>query len=285
MTSMKNCLSILLVLFTITLNAQRIENSKKELNETQNTIDNNSDIASSTFSYPSTNPVDNYSASKPNQSYYYDSFDEFLVECLLWASYYSLFGSYEDEDHLHNKLTPYPYFDNHCGNYTDNYESGKIFRADIENIFLFEDSKTMGNHFKAKGHFKQYVYGQLDHYFLQEEFNNVKSNLSFYQFSVGYDRLRFKKFNLGFLIGLTHFGSGINRTGLNVGFHGEAFIYKNFSLDSSISWFNVNDVDSRTFDIKGKYHFKKLFTSLGIEKINISNSKFNFVSFGAGIYF
>ncbi|MDI9309941.1 MAG: hypothetical protein QM535_06970 [Limnohabitans sp.] len=214
-----------------------------------------------------------------------DFFDDVFIEILLALTYYSFVGDNEFEDHLNNKLTPYPYFDGICGNYSEDIVDEKIVRADIENNFLIGDSNSFGNHFKVKGRLKQYLYLQFDHHFIQQKELIQTSRIKNFQFNLGYDRLRFEKFNLGFLFGITNFDKKIDQTGFNLGLHSEAFIYKKFSLESNLMWSFADSFTSRNFDLKGKYHHKRYFASLGLENLKIDTTKYNFVSFGAGIYF
>lgn len=262
---------IIAILFSFSTYSQKIEQSKKDLNKNNTTTQS----SSTSNSYDS------------NRSNYNSTSDNIFIDIFLYLSYYALIGNHNLEGHLQNKLTPYPYADDNSGNYTDSSNS-KNFRLDIENSFLTEklssNYSSFGNHFKLKARFKQYIYGQFDQISLFEKYNGVSDNLSIYQFNLGYDRLRFKKFNFGFLLGATHVGSNVNKTGLNVGLHTDIFFVKNFSFDSTINWSNVNNATIRTFDIKGKFHKKNMLFILGFENMKIGKPTYSYLTTGFGLH-
>ncbi|MCH4828691.1 hypothetical protein BWK60_06885 [Flavobacterium covae] len=250
---------------------QKIDQSKKELNTKETNTQNSSQ-------------TNTHQTNRSN----HNSSDNLFVDLFLYLSYYAIVGNYELENHLDNELTTYPYADKRTGNYGG--ESQKTtFRLDVENSFLTEklgsNYSSYGNHFKIKGRVKQYIYGQFDQISLFENYQGKTASLPIYQFNLGYDRLRFKHFNFGFLIGATHVGSTVNKTGLNFGLHADAFIVKNYSLDTSIHWSNINNQTVRTFDIKGKYHRKNMFFALGYELLQIASPSYNYLTTGLGFYF
>lgn len=270
MINRKVLLSLLLVGFTIIGYSQKIEKSKRELNEKSSNSTTNTQSSGS--SYNSESP-----------------FSNLFVEAFLYLGYYSVIGNYKWEDHLRNKLSPYPYSDVASGNYTDSI--GKTIRFDIENYFLFEkmgsSRSSYCNHFKAKIRTTQYIYAQINYRTLFEKYYGAPStsNLSLFQFNVGYDRLRFKKINFGFLLGATHVGSGVNKTGIDFGLNADVFLLKNISVNTSMMWSNINSQPVNAFEIKGKYHKKNYFISVGYENLKIASPNYNFAAFGGGIYF
>lgn len=262
---------LLAIFFCSSIHAQKIEQSKKDLNK------NNTSTASSSSS----------NSYNDNKSNYNSTSDNLFIDIFLYLSYYALIGNHNLEGHLQNKLTPHPYADDNSGNYTDSSNS-KNFRLDMENNLLTEklssNYSSFGNHFKLKARVKQYLYGQFDQISLFEKYKGNLDNLAIYQFNLGYDRLRFKKFNFGFLIGATHIGNNVKKTGLTVGLHTDIFFIKKFSLDSSIHWFSINNETVRTFDIKGKFHKKNIFFNLGIENMKIGKPSYNYLATGFGLY-
>lgn len=262
----------ILLLFSLNGSSQKIDQSKKELNQKETNTQN------------TTQSSTNHS----RRSNFNDSNDNLFTDLFLYLSFYALFGNHQIEGHLSNELTPYPYADGNSGNYKDEAQN-TIFRLDIENSFLTEklgsNFSSYGNHFKLKGRLKQYLYGQFDQISLFEKYNGKSASLPIYQFNLGYDRLRFKKFNLGFLIGATHIGSTVNKTALNFGLHADAFVTKNYSLDSTIHWSFINGETFKTFDLKGKYHRKNLFFAIGYEHLQIATPTYNYLTTGLGFYY
>lgn len=263
-------LSSFLICFSFLGYSQKIEKSKRELDE-----------KSSSATTTSTAQSSNHDGESP--------FSNVFVEAFLYVGYYSVIGNYKWEKHLQNPLSPYPYCDNTSGNYSDT--NSKTIRFDLENNFLFENlgsiRSSYGNHFKTKIRTTQFVYGQLDYRVLFEKYygTSTTSNLSLLQFNLGYDRLRFKKFNFGFLLGATYVGSGVNKAGINVGLNADAFLLKNLSVNSSMMWSTINSQPVNSFEIKGKYHKKKFFFSVGYENLKIASPNYNYATVGAGAYF
>ncbi len=272
---MKKLFFILLFsLITIYSFSQKVDKSKKELNSGNNksssTSSNNSNKKSN-----STN-ADNFSGGG------------FFVELGLYIGFYSTIGDYKNEDHLYNSLSNYPYFDGESGNYVENTDSlsvEKKMRLDLENHFLY-NSNTYGNHFKAKFRPSQFFFIQASYRELIEKntFSNSTSNLSFFQFNIAYDRLRFEKFNLGWTLGATYIGSGVNKAGFSYGLNTDVFVLKNMSVTSAMIWSKINGLAVNSFEIKGKYHAKKYFYSVGYENLKIATPTYNFVTFGLGLY-
>jgi hypothetical protein len=214
---------------------------------------------------------------------------EFAARAFLYVSYYSFFGNYAGEDHLHSDLTPYPYFNQWSGNYGNPdslSDDCKYFRLDIENQLLYDLADLGGNHLKVKIRPFQYFYFQADYFQLLEIVRPRESvsNLALFNFTLCYDRIRFEKFNLGWSLGLNYVASDVQKTGISVGLNADIFLFKNFSLYSSAKWGNVNSNPVNEFEIKCKFHKKKYFYSMGYEHLRIGSPNYNFLAAGAGIY-
>jgi hypothetical protein len=257
---------------SVSVYSQKIEKSKKQLTE-KTTNSSNSSVSQSSESRNSNTPF----------------LADLFVQTFLYVGYYSVIGHHKLEGHLQNSLSDYPYKEASSGNYTDSI--GKRFRLDLENSLLFENLGTnrtsWGNHFKIKGRATQFIYGQIDHHLLFEKYapKNDLESLSIVHFNLGYDRLRFKKFNLGFLLGATHIGSGVNKTGFNFGLNADAFVMKNISVTSTIQLSSVNQQTVNSFELKGRYHKKNYFVSTGFESLKIASPNYNYFALGGGIYF
>ncbi len=273
---MKRLLPILLLnLITVHSFSQKVDKSKSELNSGSKTNSSSSNTNSSSTSSKSSNN---------------DSFDGggFFVELGFYIGFYSTIGDYRNEDHLYNFLSNYPYFDGESGNYVESFDSlvaVKKMRLDLENHFLY-NSKTYGNHFKAKFRPSQYFYIQGSYRELIEKnsFNNSNSNLSIFQFNVAYDRLRFEKFNLGWTLGATYIGSGVNKAGFSYGLNTDIFLLKKMSITSAMIWSRINGLPVNSFELKGKYHKKNYFYTVGFENLKIATPTYNFITFGIGLY-
>ncbi len=126
-----------------------------------------------------------------------------------------LIGTYRKEEHLHNSLSQYPYYDGESGNYIDS-DAVKLSRFDIEERFMFKTDNLIGNHIQASIRPSRYYHfkANLFQIFEKDAFTSEKDKLSLFQFTFSYDRVRLKKFDLGWDLGITHIASGINQTGI-----------------------------------------------------------------------
>lgn len=274
---MKNTLLALFVTLSINNSfSQKIDKSKSELKSGNRSSSSSS--ASSSSSSRSSRSSDDFGVIG------------LLVEGFLYLSFYSTIGDYSSEDHLYNSLSKYPYFDGSSGNFINEGDSISVnnkMRFDVENHFMYSNNNLFGNHLKAKFRPFQYFYVQGDYRELFEKnvFTDRFSNLSLFQFNVAYDRIRFKKFNLGWTLGATYLGNDVQKAGFSYGLHTDVFAIKNISFNSAMIWSKINGLPVNSFEIRGKYHKKNYFFSLGYEHIKIASPNYNFVTLGTGIYF
>lgn len=277
---MKNILfSILLIAIANSAFSQKIDKSKNELKSGTTTTTSS---GSSSSSNSSSNSVRNSNSAN-------SGFGELLVEGFIYLTYYSTIGNYRYETHLSNSLTKYPYFDGTSGNFKQDGDSlhfGNKMRFDLENHFMYSNSNLYGNHLKAKFRPFQYFYAQGDYRELIEKnmITDVNSNLSLFQFNLAYDRIRFKKFNLGWTLGATYIGNDIQKAGFSYGLHTDVFAIKNISFNSAVSWSKINGLPVNSFEMRAKYHKKNYFFAFGYEYLKIASPNYNFITIGAGIY-
>lgn len=278
---MKKSFLVILLGFTIhTSYSQKIDKSKNELKS--------GNTSSSSSSNGGTNNTSNSGRSSSNN-------DDFglvglIAEGFLYVTFYSTIGDYRNENHLYNSLSKYPYADGDSGNFQSNNDSinyGNLMRLDVENHFLYSSNTSFGNHLKVKFRPFQYFYLQADYKELIEKniFTNRFSNLSLFQFNVAYDRIRFKKFNLGWTLGATYVGNDVQKAGFSYGLHTDVFAFKNISFNSAILCSKINGLPVNSFEIRGKYHKKNYFFALGYEHLKIATPNYNYITVGTGIYF
>ncbi len=273
----KTLLFILITGFTINFSfSQKVDKSKNELKSGSTSRSSSSSSSSSSGSN---------SASSDNFGLL-----GLLGEGFLLLTCYSTIGDYKHENHLYNSLSPYPYFDGESGNFqrdNDSTHYGNQMRFDVENHFLYSSNTSFGNHLKAKFRPFQYFYIQTDYRELIEKnsFTNSFSNLSMFQFNFAYDRIRFKKINLGWTLGATYIANDIQKVGFSFGLHTDIFVIKNTSFNSAMLWSSINGLPVNSFEIRGKYHKKNYFYALGYEHLKIASPNYNYITFGAGIYF
>lgn len=220
---------------------------------------------------------------------YTSSFDkpsDIFLEFLLYVSLYPIVGNYQTEDHLHHYLSDYPYQYSNIGNYADPEDMElRNFRIDLENHFLFSENNTYGDHFALRVYPFQYFYF-LSNFYQITVFDKEKDfpSSTFFDAMFCYDRLRFQRFNLGWMIGMNYVGNNVNKIGFSGGFNLDWFIFNHFSIQSSANWGINNKENINTFESQLKYHYKKVFFSAGYETIKAQSVRHHFLKAGIGVY-
>ena len=274
---MKKICFFLLILFfyNFALNAQAIDKSKKELNA------NNS--KSSIKTRKSSNSTSNYVDSE-NSGLFLEIFGHVTFGVIK----YGLVGDYKNENHLHNNLNRYPFSENGKGNYaeTDSLRT-KNFRLDIENQYLSGSNSFYGNHLNLKIRPSKYFFFKTDYFELFEKnlFTDQTDRLTLFYFNFAYDRVRLQNFNLGWTIGASYIGSGINKAGFSYGVNAAYFLKHNMSVSIDSKWSSINQNPVNSLELKGKYFRKNYFGSLSYERLKIASPVYNLIGIGGGIYF
>lgn len=273
---------ICLAFFCFSITAQnKLDKSKKELTEKEAVKNTNSKTSSSSSSSSSFDSDENTSE---------------LVEAALFvfqytvgAAWVGLVGQYENEDHLHNALTKHPYYFQGHGNYfndeiIDTPATG--FRIDLKDKFIYSNSSLFGNHLDAKIRPSRYFYLKADYYQLLEmPLQDDTNNLSLFYFNFAYDRIRFKRFNLGWTLGASYVGSGVDKGGFSYGLNAEYFLKKPLSFSAAAKWSHINGHPVNAYEAEARVHRKSMFITLGVEHLKIATPTYTFATVGAGIYF
>jgi hypothetical protein len=209
-----------------------------------------------------------------------------VLKGIMYVTYYSTIGNYQVEDHLHNRVARYPYYNEQSGNYLRNDSSVNAknhFRLDVDYHFLYSNRDLTGHHVTMNIRPFQYFYLQADLRALHEvNFNNTHSSLSLYHFNLCYDRIRFKDFNLGWKLGMCYVANDVKAGGFSGGLNAEAFIVKPFSLHVSKEWGAIHGVAVNEFELAGKYHIKRYHLLLGYQHLKIGSPKYDYISIGVG---
>lgn len=259
---------------------EKIDDSKKALTESEGVKNSNSGSSSS-------------SSSDDDESFGESVAAEigfFIFQYTLLAAWYGAIGDYANEDHLYNDLTKYPYHDPEAGNYY-NPEFGEgnvyVFRVDVKDKFLYSSNDLLGNHLEAKIRPFQYFYLKADYYQIYEfqKLAGTSDNLSLFYFNFAYDRLRFNRFNLGWTLGASYVGNGVNKAGFSYGLNAEYFLKKNVSFLAGAKWSRINSQPVDAYELEARWHRKNIYFTAGFEHLKIASPNYNFVTLGAGIYF
>jgi hypothetical protein len=277
---MKKIILLLFIAISITsLGQNKLDKSKKELN------------AGSGENKQSSSRTRNSSGSSKS-SYNSDTnlFVDIFVNITFGIFKYGVIGDYNNEDHLYNTLTKYPYYNGNSGNYESSDTLSGIknkARIDLENSFVYNSNNLFGNHLKTKIRPFQYFYLQTDFHQLFE-FNDIDQKqyrLSLFQFNLNYDRIRFEKFNFGWNLGATYIGNEVKKAGLSYGVNAEYFMGNRVSFLAAAKWSQINTLPVNSFEIQSKFHRKNYFFLLGFEHLKIATPTYNLIALGGGIYF
>jgi hypothetical protein len=279
----KTLLSCLLAmaLLPVRMNAQeKIDKSKRALTESEGVKSSNSTSSSSSSSDDDTS----FGESLAGEVIFV------LFQYTLGAAWLGAVGSYENEDHLSNDLTRYPYHDPGSGNYYNpefEEESVYVFRVDVKDKFLYSSNDLLGNHLEAKIRPFQYFYLKADYYQIYEfqKLAGTSDNLSLFYFNFAYDRLRFNRFNLGWTLGASYVGSGVNKAGFSYGLNAEYFLKKNISFLAGAKWSHINAQPVHAYEFESRWHRRNFYVTAGFEHLKIASPNYNFITLGAGIYF
>jgi hypothetical protein len=264
-------LTVVFLLFSMALSAQKIEKTKNELNATSG----NSRSASSSSS------SNNSSGDDEDGS----PFVELFFNIVGAVFKYGLIGDYNREDHLYNQVTAYPYAVGSGGNYSADSVARRQFRIDFEDQFLWSSSRLFGNHMKAKIRPFQYFYVQADYRELFERtIDNTSDRLALMHLNVCYDRIRFEKFNLGWNLGVSYVGTEVRKAGFCYGLSADYFPGKRISFSGAAKWSKINTQPVNTYEFYGRFHRKQFFATLGFQHLKIATPTYNFVTVGGGLY-
>ncbi|MGX7667741.1 hypothetical protein [Flavobacterium pedocola] len=250
----------------------KLEQSKKELNSGSQ----------------STSP--NTTSSRSGHTTSGKGFFQLLFVDIVYGTFkYGLIGDYQNENHLHSNLTPYPYYNKISGNFEGNdtltLANKNRWRIDLDDHFMYSNSDLYGNHLKVKIRPFQYFYLQTDCRQLYESNETSTHQLSLFHFNVVYDRLRFEKLNLGWTLGASYVGNEVKKVGFSYGLTADYFMNRQISFSGNAKWSKINGLSVNAYELLGKYHIKRGFVGLGYQHIKIATPSYNFITLGGGIYF
>jgi hypothetical protein len=225
---------------------------------------------------PLNNTSDNNRSYRSNSSI--DETDIFFLWYIGKAFKYILVGNYENENHLKNDITPYPYYNRKYGNYDDSV-SLKRTRLDISDKFLLGSNHVSGNDLQLDFHPCKYLYLKAGYTQLMDYESLALMNLDFC-----YDRIKNPYFDLGWTVGLRYAGSGINKFGPSFGFQTNLFLIKSLSIYANTKWSSINNAPVNQSEAGIKFYKRNFAISAGYLHYKIGGPDYHFVSMGLGIY-
>jgi len=215
-----------------------------------------------------------------------ETFFEGVAKVFLYITYYSTIGSYKTENHLHSPVTAYPYYNKQSGNYEKPDTTARKkshFRLDAAYQFLYSNKNLTGNQFTINIRPFQYFYVQGQYRLLTEKVNNKKQNLSLFNASLCYDRMRFEKFNLGWSAGVCYIADDVKRAGFSAGLNAEAFIIKPVSIYAYKQWGSIHRVAVNQFETGAKVHLHRFHINAGYQHVKIGSPLYDYGFLGVGV--
>jgi hypothetical protein len=271
---------ILLILFTlsfVTVHAQgKLDKAKEKLGQ---------DKVETEEYKTSTEDIELEYYDEPESS----EFNFFLIQLILSLSVDVVLANYGQEAHLHNKLSPYPYYDGWSGNYVSldgTPKEFRNFRVDLMDHIVIGNG-VYGNHLQVNLRPTHAFYIQMNYNELLEP--NVGespiTNLSLLDLNFCYDRFRLEQFNLGWLVGVKYAASGIQKSGLNLGAQMEAFFPGNISFYGSYVASKINGEPVNTVISKLRYSMNRFMATAGYDFRQLADVKLHFFTMGFGAHF
>lgn len=262
--------------------------SQDKLNKSKNELNGKKDLNAVAAQQKAASSTSSSSSSSSRDGGIGSIFVELIAKAVAYTAGITIIGHYGIEDHLHFEQTEYPYYLTEHGNYfnAEVHDDGNInnFRFDLKDKFLYNNGNLFGNHLEAKLRPFQYLYVKADYYQLFEFQENTSDNLSLFYFNLGYDRIRLRRFNLGWTIGASYIANDVNKLGFSFGANAEYFCKQNVSFLAGAKWSFINDKPVHAYEIEGRYHRKNYFISVGFEHLDIASPNYNFATVGGGIY-
>lgn len=252
----------------------KIDKAKDDLNQPSNT----------TISPSNSNQTGGRTRGRTHQSD--PSLLEFFITDIAFGLMkYGLIGSYATEDHLHYGATPYPLQKHGKGSYSSDSDY-PLWRTHFQNRFLYSNNTLIGNEIQGSIHPSKYFYASVS-YAAFWEFNRIEdrtNHLNLFYFHLHYDRIRLEQFQLGWKIGMSYIGTGVNKAGFSYGLQAQYFFQKNYSFAGNINWSQINQQPVNQLDVQIKRHWNNYHLHLGYQHYRIGSPQFRFIGLGGGIY-
>jgi hypothetical protein len=281
----KNILVVSFIFFSLFISGQtKIEQSRRELKaekpKKEKKLENNNNTNQNTDNDSSSTIVSDIigNAFELGESHvFYDLF------------VFTIIGDYKDSTFVNYRVTPYPFFKPKIGNYYNISNEPKLkrkIRIDGSVQFMHGKDLTYGNHFDIKIIPFEHFNLQADAFRIYENQKNVNSTDQFtlFYFNLGYDSIREESFNFGWTLGASYVGEDIKKAGFSYGLNMDAFCKKTVSFNANAKWSSINKYPVNSYSFNVKYHYKKIFGSLGYQHLKIATPTYNFATLGFGIY-
>lgn len=280
----RNCSRVLFFLLSIHVitGQSKIETSKKELTAKDGVHYSNGTVV------VGSNEITTNATTSFTENIFIDIVTTVFYYTAWGAIKYGVIGDYKHEKQLLNTVTDYPYQLSNEGDYSSKDRFGKInFRLDLENSFLYNSNSLYGNHFKAKIRPSELFYFQADarNLFEKDLIYNRNYNLFLADLALCYDRIRYEKFNFGWKLGVSYVGNEVHTFGFAYGLNASYFMNNRISFSGATKWSAINGKAVNSYELDAKYHKKRGVFNFGYEHMKIATPNYDFVKFGAGVYF
>ncbi|MDT9499883.1 hypothetical protein [Capnocytophaga canimorsus] len=181
-------------------------------------------------------------------------------------------------------LSPYPFYQNHKGDYQYYTNDLVRWRLDVANYYLLEKGKLSANFLDLKFRLMRRLSISTSYISFRETLIHQKEKLDLFCTNLDYYRVRTPYFSMYWGLGAGYIGNGLNQLGLSVKTGSEIFI-KPFTIQADFGYIAFKNNDITLFAIGPKYHLNRYHFGLKYQYSNLAGSRVSGVSFGAGFYF
>ncbi len=213
-----------------------------------------------------------------------------LTDIVYWffseITYGILFETYWERNTPmhHAALTPYPYFDKNEGNYTYQNESVP-FRLEISGNIAFDQQQYFFGHWQAQLRLAKRLDFTGSFVHLPQRIPDNRYFLSQTGFVLNYHRIRTKKFDLWYGIGIMFSEAPNNTGGFVYDIGTELFFGNQISVDGLIKWSYFEPVTIRNSQFNINYFSGHWRFQTGINNYKLVSQYRNSLHIGIKYYF
>ncbi|MDP5092548.1 MAG: hypothetical protein NWQ17_04525 [Polaribacter sp.] len=189
---------------------------------------------------------------------------------------------FERNGRMHDaEISKFPYQKASHGNfiYTDSINYN-LTRFEIYNHFFIENSNLSGNDFGVEFRFLKRFSMDVNYTTFSEKINGQKDSFDMFSAMLKYYRIRTQRFDAWFGLGVRSVFNDVKKNGFLLGFGGEIFVAKPFSLTASHKWTSLNNQSVNNTKLLLKYHINNYRITSGYEFYKLGVSEINAFSLG-----
>lgn len=234
-----------------------------------------------------TNNVKSSRSSTSSNTRLFDENTNPFVQIFGYIFAYTAYGlafetPFERNGRMHDaEISKFPYQKASHGNfiYTDSINYN-LTRFEIYNHFFIENSNLSGNDFGVEFRFLKRFSMDVNYTTFSEKINGQKDSFDMFSAMLKYYRIRTQRFDAWFGLGVRSVFNDVKKNGFLLGFGGEIFVAKPFSLTASHKWTSLNNQSVNNTKLLLKYHINNYRITSGYEFYKLGVSEINAFSLG-----